>query len=352
MEAGYDYLLERSRLQHRFIRGSAIFLVIIGALLLSAGAAYFIYSYKARSDLGNLNYVVSDPPRYDAGVPALTDLVPSEADQGASELSTAPSDLPRDLPVTSVEPVQDRAETGPVPSKPDTVIATDTTVQPTPVPEVAEPPLADNARPQISPSAIAGQQLYPGEAIKSTYWNNTLEYEPSSYLEASLIREFSPLDPSSAAPLGTLSVPSKILIPSIGVDSLVTGLGILNLGDSRAYETPKHVVGHIPELANPGEMGSSWFFGHLESPIAGEGNVFYNLPGVPDLLRKGLDVYAIIESGPTAYLYQIVETRVVHQNDMKMYDTGRSTIHLVSCVPRFVYDHRLIVTGEIVGIRN
>ena len=43
---------------------------------------------------------------------------------------------------------------------------------------------------------------------------------------------------------------------------------------------------------------------------------------------------------------------MVSQNDMKMYDTGRPTIHLVTCVPRFVYDHRLIVTGELVGIRS
>ena len=350
MEAGYDYLLVRSRLQQRFIRGSAIFLVVIGALLLSAGAAYFVYSHEARSSLGDLNYTVSDTPENDAGVSTITNLGPSDADQGASKPSTVISDLPRNSAVTPVEPVQDQTKSGPAPSAPDAVTSSDTTVQSTS--EGEEPSLAEDTRPQISASAIADQQLYPGEAIRATYWNNTLEYEPSSYLEASLIRGFESFDSSSASPVGTLSVPSKILIPSIGVDSLVTGLGILNLGDSRAYETPKHVVGHIPELANPGEMGSSWFFGHLESPIAGEGNVFYNLPEIPDLLRKGLDVYAIIESGPTSYLYQIVETRVVHQDDMKMYDTGGSTIHLVSCVPRFVYDHRLIVTGEIVGIRN
>ena len=346
MEAGYDYLLMRSRLQHRFIRGSAIFLVIIGALLLSAGAAYFIYAQKARSDLDDLNYAVPSVPGTNESVTAITGVIPSKADPEVSQPPSVPPVVPVESAVPPVAPVQDPTGDSSAPSKPDTVIPPVQGGQTTVVTGVGETP--PETRPQISASAIADQQLYPGEAIKSTYWNNTLEYEPS----ASLIQGFKPFDPSSAAPVGSLSVPSRILIPSIGVDSLVTGLGVLDLGDSRAYETPKHVVGHIPELANPGEMGSAWFFGHLESPIAGEGNVFYTLPGIPDLLRRGLDVYAIIESGPTSYLYRIVETRVVHQNEMHMYDTGRSTIHLVSCVPRFVYDHRLIVTGELVGIRS
>ena len=167
-----------------------------------------------------------------------------------------------------------------------------------------------------------------------------------------LIQGFKPIDTSLVAPLGTLSAPTRIIVPSIGVDSEVAGLQVLDLGDSRAYETPKNLVGHIPQSANPGEGGSGWFFGHLESPIAGEGNVFYNLPQIPDLLRQGQEVYAIVENGKTSYLYQITETKVVHQNDMQLYDVGDPNIHLVVCVPKLVYDHRLIVTGKLVGIHK
>jgi LPXTG-site transpeptidase (sortase) family protein len=204
---------------------------------------------------------------------------------------------------------------------------------------------------EISPAAILGQQVYPGQALSPPFWGNPLAAEEPSSTEASLIQDFRLLDSSMAVPVGTLSGPTRIFIPSIGVNSKVDSLKILDLGDSRAYETPKHVVGHIPQTANPGEAGSVWLFGHLESPIQGEGNVFSNLPQIPDLLRKGENVYAVVENGQDSYLYRITETKVVHQDDLAMYDTGESTIHLVTCVPRWVYDHRLIVTGQLVGVK-
>jgi LPXTG-site transpeptidase (sortase) family protein len=187
--------------------------------------------------------------------------------------------------------------------------------------------------------------------LSPSFWGNPLAAEEPSSTEASLIQDFRLLDSSMAVPVGTLSGPTRIFIPSIGVNSKVDGLKILDLGDSRAYETPKHVVGHIPQTANPGEAGSVWLFGHLESPIQGEGNVFSNLPEIPNLLRKGENVYAVVENGQDSYLYRITETKVVHQDDLAMYDTGESTIHLVTCVPRWVYDHRLIVTGQLVGVK-
>ena len=54
---------------------------------------------------------------------------------------------------------------------------------------------------------------------------------------------------------------TRIMIPSIGINSGITELSIVDLGDSRAYESPDNTVGHIPESANAGEQGPSWFFG-------------------------------------------------------------------------------------------
>ena len=61
MEAGYDYLLVRGRLQQRFIRTSAILLAVTGAILLGAGISYFVYAEVARSGLTDLNYAVTAP---------------------------------------------------------------------------------------------------------------------------------------------------------------------------------------------------------------------------------------------------------------------------------------------------
>jgi hypothetical protein len=415
MEAGYDYLLLRPQFQQRFIQGSAIFLFITGAILLTAGIAYFVYAENARSNLNNLNFAVTAPPAATTNTVTAPELSLTAPRVGTT--SGLPATLP-DLGITSspivaipnvgvqsppvqLPPVQsppvEVAQTAPVvsppvlpvpqevvkqvaavppavsespvlPAKVEEVPVVVETVSQSPQPiEVGSPPPAKEAVIQLSPSAIASQQLYPGTEIRATYWSNPLEYEPASYVESSLIQGFRPIDSRLFASPGTLSAPTRIIIPQpIEVDSDVAGLQVMDLGDSRAYETPKHVVGHIPESANPGERGSLWLFGHLESPLAGEGNVFYNLPKIPDLLRKGEDVYTIVESGSVSYLYKITESFVVHQDDLKLdyehlrglkpdyahLDPNGANIHLVACVPRFVYDSRLVVSGVLVGIHS
>ena len=158
---------------------------------------------------------------------------------------------------------------------------------------------------------------------------------------------------SNGLPRGTLSDATHIRIPSIGVDSAVTTLAILDLGDSKEYETPAHVVGRIPDTSNPGEMGNTWLFGHLESPIRGEGNVFRRLPEIPEILKNGDPVYvALLNEAGEEFMYQVTNTKVVHRDDLALYQTDDSTITLVTCVPRLIYDQRLVVSGKLVGIRK
>ena len=412
-------MLLRSRMQQQFIHFSGIFLVITGTILLSAGIAYFAYAYKARSDLDKLNVSVARPlPSTAIGTtPAI--LAPAVVPQGSLDLTASlqagramelflpaapviisgtvfePAQVgigtpilptlledafPAGLVISPPRPLA--VEESPLRAEPAAVVVEPIPIEVGPVPLIVSPPappaeagpppaaaiapLAEPAPPQISASAIASQQLYPGEAMKASYWSNPLEYEPPSYIESSIVQSFRPVDARNGALPGTLPAPTHITVPSIGVNSDVAGLRIVNLGDSRAYETPKHIVGHIPQSNNPGESGSVWLFGHLESPILGEGNVFYSLPQIPDLLRKGQDVYTIVESGETSYLYKITEAFVVDQDQLKLdyaylkelkpqyahLDPGNANIHLVACVPRFVYDSRLVVSGELVGIRS
>ena len=360
MEAGYDYLLVRARLQQSFIRTSAILLAVTGAILLVAGISYFVYAAMARSGLDDLNYAVTVPQSPSEIITVPPNLAPTfGATTSSSPTVVAPVEVgsPAVVPAPAII----------APASQETVPALPAQIAPTRDLDLAVQPVLPPAEVQLalllSPNAIAAQQLYPGEAIKATYWANPLEYEPASFAQAALLRGFKPMDSSQAAAPGTLPPPTRIVLPSIAVDSGVKELAILNLGDSRAYETPNHVVGHIPVSSNPGELGSVWLFGHLESPIAGEGNVFYNLPQVPDLLRKGEDVFIIVENGQASYLYQITESFVVHQSDLSMdyeslqtlrpeyaqLDPGGANIHLVACVPRFVYDSRLVVSGKLVG---
>ena len=166
------------------------------------------------------------------------------------------------------------------------------------------------------------------------------EYRPPS------AREFVPVE------RGRRSHAHTILIPLIGVDSGIEELEVLDLGDNRAYETPDNVVGHIPSTSNPGELGSGWFFGHLESPLRGEGDVFAGLPRIPDLLRAGDPVYITLKTPDGDFLYQVTDTRKVHEDDLRLFDEDGSSIVLVSCVPRLVYDHRLLVIAKLIGVKS
>ena len=152
---------------------------------------------------------------------------------------------------------------------------------------------------------------------------------------------------------GEGALTTRIAIPLIGVDSAISELAIVDVGDSREYETPKNLVGHIPQSPNPGELGNAWYFGHLESPIRGEGSVFKRLPEIPDLLRDGDDVFVELdaEDGRT-YLYKVSRTEVMHEDELRLYGADRAQLTLVACVPRLVYDHRIVVTAELVGVAD
>ena len=42
--------------------------------------------------------------------------------------------------------------------------------------------------------------------------------------------------------------------------------------------------------------------------------------------------------------------RKIHGDDLELYKAEDSVVTLVTCWPRFVYDERILVTAELVGI--
>lgn len=321
MLAGYDYMLVRNQLQHRLLRTIGLFLFFLGVSMVATGGAYYAYAAKARAGLDEWNVTASEEIVNEPNIALATPYNGELANNRQPTLAESADD-------TSIDPWVDSAA------------------------NQESLPLAEEFPPlHIPASAIARQQLYPGESLQANSWSDPLVYEPPSYVQQALLRKFTPLNLSQASPVGSLAAPIRIRLPAIGVDSRVTQLGILDLGDSRVYATPDKTVGHIPESANLGEAASSWFFGHLDSPIMREGAVFRDLPKIPGLLRSGQEIYIIADNGANQYLYKVTSTQVVHQNNMRLYDTGQATIHLVTCVPTLVYDHRLIVTGQLVGIK-
>ena len=192
---------------------------------------------------------------------------------------------------------------------------------------------------------------YPGAALRFQDWAEPWNADPSSPRRTESFEGFLPLGEFQVRERGSLSGATRIAIPAIELDAEIQALAIQDLGDSRQYETPKHVVGHIPETGNPGEVGNGWLFGHLQSPFLNEGSVFRDLVLIPDLLETGEPVYVVLDGDGGSYLYLVHETAVVTKDDLRLYETETSGITLVTCVPHWTYSHRLLVNADLVGFK-
>ncbi|MCY4583505.1 MAG: sortase, partial [Chloroflexi bacterium] len=197
-----------------------------------------------------------------------------------------------------------------------------------------------------SPSPAA-QALYPGSLLPARQWA-----DPRGAISLGVpdLEGFVPLS-NEGRPhvVGVVGRAERIVIPQLNVSAEVEELSIINLASSAAYETPAFTVGHIPTTPNPGSAGNGWYFGHLENPLQGEGNVFLRLPEVADLLRDGDDVHVILTADGRDYLYVVTGTGTTHADDLALYPADDARISLVTCFPRLKYDQRLIVTGQLVA---
>ena len=355
MEAGYDYLLLRRPPRRPLLKFSGLFLFILGAMLLATSGAYYGYAAKAKGDLDKLNVTL---PGAISQIPASAGLSSPGLSDGISTgapLNTSPdsSNLTGTSPGPPLAP-NSELDLDPAGGRPDVTNGAGfaTGLDPVDVgaPFTVAPAKVSSGAPAAA-FAIASQRLYPGESLLAGSWSNPLSFEPAYYRKHTLLRGFKPIDLGRLPPAQSVAPATRITIPSINLDSAIKELAILDRGGSRAYETPANAVGHIPATANAGEANSSWFFGHTESPIMGEGSVFFNLRDIPDMLRRAEDVYIITGNGQRQYLYRVTSSQVVHQRDLRLYETGLATIHLVSCVPRLVYDHRLIISGELIATK-
>ena len=332
--------------------------IALGAVLLVAVGLYYGFGLYSSSQLDKLNAAIDGP----VSLPVL----PSESAQIHGALLPDGSFKPINRVVKDIQSFVDSGGTlvgsaaeSSTPAPP--LISPLPTVYPDQAPSVAAP--VETVIASVVPQAAAVDvgalvsgynAIYPGYQIHPRNWADPLWASSDDYVFGEVLRPdgYTALSSEDGLPRAHGPLASRITIPAIAVDSVVEDLAIIDLGNSSAYETPKNVVGRIPSTSNPGEQGNGWFFGHLESPIRGEGNVFSRLPEIPGLLKNGDPVYVSILSDNAEYLYQVTATEVVHQDDLRLYETDSATITLVACVPRLVYDHRILVTGRLVGVKH
>ena len=385
-----------------------VVLLVVGVVLLAATSGYYLYGRFARSNLDDLSFEAERPqfagegygltaPASEASIrpPQSTSAVDAPqstgAPQGVATVVSASAGAAAGNPAANAPsaPGLQAAATPSAPDAPsggaaiaapgpsqigagtgaenfgDTEVPDGTsrpggtaTVVPTAVPRVPASSgtpatsAAVSRAPSVSATADPLQFTSPDTGPASVGVARPAEPDPRlAAIEASIaeVSTYSAPTPEDLAYGGALA--TRIRIPAIEVDAVVDELRIRKLGDSLAWETPKRVVGHIPRTAKAGAAGQGWYFGHLESPLRGEGNVFARLPELPNLAVDS-PIYIFLETADRHYAYQVYVTEVVYEDDIALTDTGSHDITLVTCTPRFYYDHRLLVTAALVGIRD
>ena len=290
---------------------AAVILLAIGALMAGAGAIYLVATEKA---LGTLDEFVVE--------------VPDEVQQAW----VAP-------PVART-------------ARPETTAAPVAAADQQPAPESTAGAAGVLATGPLDEISFNFSAVYPADQTNPRFWSNPEFAGTGPYGGSGLPEGFefvSPLDALRGAD-GTNEA-LRIKIPSIGVDEPVAELRILDEASGVRYEQPVNLVGHIPDTPDPGQIGNGWYFGHLESPILGEGNVFRRLPDIAELIKQD-PVNVILETATEAFLYRVTGTTIVAKEDLALTPSPTASITLVASFPTRVYSHRFLVTAELLAARD
>lgn len=150
-----------------------------------------------------------------------------------------------------------------------------------------------------------------------------------------------PLAPVVAPPPPPAGPPLWFRLERLGISSKVVGLGTEWKDGQLVWQTADNAVGHYENTAYPGERGNIVLSGHISSPLARQGQVFKRLPEVH------VDDEVVVASEHAFHRYRVVGKEVVLPSDTRvMRPTPDERLTIITCVPDFVYSHRLIVTAE------
>ena len=192
---------------------------------------------------------------------------------------------------------------------------------------------------QLAPEA-APQSPREGEIISA--W----ALPPDAYADSAESWGFTHVAQSAASPLGTLPAASRLIVPELGINvkmdqASLTGADIVTHSNAMAAN------GLDILQANPGERGAMWLFGDAGQ----QANKFGGLTRAADLFSRGEDILIFIDNGSTTYVYAATHSDVFRASDLRLSGSERPTVHLTVPVPSGLYDHFLVVSGELVGVQ-
>jgi LPXTG-site transpeptidase (sortase) family protein len=137
-------------------------------------------------------------------------------------------------------------------------------------------------------------------------------------------------DPANAPAAPGRSVPARLRIPGIGVDTPVMRLGLAQDGSVQVPPITAHdQAGWYQNSPTPGQTGPSVILGHVTTGAYGDG-VFRRL----DRLRRGDEITVRLENGTSAE-FTVTSVRTVAKADFPtkaVYgDVDRPELRLITC---------------------
>lgn len=149
----------------------------------------------------------------------------------------------------------------------------------------------------------------------------------------------SQLSQSRELPRGSL--PTRLLVPSAGIDTGVVEVGVVVDKGRATWETAWRAAGHHIDSARPGQPGNVVITGHVSVADRGNVAVFKTL----DRVRPG-DIIEM-QTGDEVYKYAVTKVSTVEPSAINVLRSGhQSTVTLITCTPDL--KQRLVVTGTLV----
>lgn len=106
-------------------------------------------------------------------------------------------------------------------------------------------------------------------------------------------------------------------------------------------QTLKYAVGHFKETSMPGEDGNFAVAGHRAYTY---NKFFSNL----DKIQTGDSIEVLNNDG--LHIYKVTSSEVVEPNQVEVLESNlnEKSITLITCTPKFVGSHRLVIKGKLI----
>ncbi len=159
--------------------------------------------------------------------------------------------------------------------------------------------------------------------------------------------DFTPMPSNAAWPVGTQPPASRLIVPRLGIDVKLDELRVTGSTIASYASGDNPAAGYSTVSANPGERGAIWLFG----PTGKGSHSFSSLSRSGELLSSGKEVLMFVNTAEQHYLYAATHSEVIPASDLRLNSTERATVHLVVPVPSGLYDHFLVLSGELIGVK-